>query len=68
MMAFACTISILKCFFFILLHFFVGVLPDWLQAICHHYFSVSAVLHCLIQCMPLHNILYIECAECHPRS
>ena len=48
MMAFACNITILKCFFFILLHFFVGALPCWLQTICQHYFLVSAFLHCLI--------------------
>ena len=50
-------IAILKCFFFILLPcFFVGAFADWCQAICQHYFSVFAFLHCLIHPMIFHII------------
>ena len=47
-MDFKCKITLLECFFFIMLCFFVGAHFKWVQGTCQNDFLVSAeFLHCL---------------------
>ena len=63
MMTFTCNIAIIKCFF-VVLRFFVGTFPDWLQAFCSHYFSVAAVV-ALLDPVPLTptSVTICECSQ-----